>query len=756
MTFKRYSNPSRGEASTKGYSASVAPAPTDTRSAVLAATVAAAAGIAFQVGSKATRDALFLFSFGARALPVMVMATALLAIAFAFLSARALTAWGPGRVIPAAFAGSGVLILIEWGISFWFPRAAAVLVYLHCGCLGGLLISGLWSMVNERFDPRTVKLDLGSLTVWGTLGGAFGGLIAARVGQTLPATAMLPILAAFHFVSAAALSRLGQSPVATPRSAVPRPAEPPERSMRTGLRALAGSSYLRGLVGLMVLVTISEGFLDLALKSRTASTFAEQGELLRFFAVFYAVVSLFTLLVQTLASRFLMQKAGPAKTAAMLPAGVTLASAGALAVPGLASAAIARGVESMLSNSLFRGGYEVLFTPVSAREKRAVKPLADVGAARVGDLIAAGIAQAVLAGSMLHAPVILTALAAGVSIAAVWAALRLQAGYVSVLERGLRSRAIEFDFSSVQDGLTQSIMLKTLSPDEQSRILSRSGLVTLPAAWSESPHGERIADLRSRDPSRVRRSLRGEPVPVEIAFEVISLLARDDVARDAIENLRRAGPTVIEPLITGLLNPGEEFAVRRRIPLVLATYKIPRAVEGLGKGLEDRRFEVRYRCGRGLSHLMDLDSALRIAPALACEAVLREVEAGAGVWEGRRLLDRVDDEPWSPVLDDAIRSRADRSLEHVFTLLALVLPKEPLRIAFRGLHAEDPFLRGTSLEYLESSLPPEIRKPLWPYLEDRRPRRAAAVRPTEEALAKLIESNESMVIHLDELRRKGE
>ena len=153
---------------------------------------------------------------------------------------------------------------------------------------------------------------------------------------------------------------------------------------------------------------------------------------------------------------------------------------------------------------------------------------------------------------------------------------------------------------------------------------------------------------------------------------------------------------------------------------------------------------------------MDLDSALRIAPALACEAVLREVEAGAGVWEGRRLLDRFDDEPWSPVLDDAIRSRADRSLEHVFTLLALLLPKEPLRIAFRGLHAEDPFLRGTSLEYLESSLPPEIRKPLWPYLEDRRPRRAAAVRPTEEALAKLIESNESMVIHLDELRRKGE
>ena len=47
-------------------------------------------------------------------------------------------------MIPSAFAASGVLLMIEWAISPWFPRVAAVLVYLHCGCLGGLLISGFW------------------------------------------------------------------------------------------------------------------------------------------------------------------------------------------------------------------------------------------------------------------------------------------------------------------------------------------------------------------------------------------------------------------------------------------------------------------------------------------------------------------------------------------------------------------------------------------------------------------------------------
>jgi hypothetical protein len=345
-----------------------------------------------------------------------------------------------------------------------------------------------------------------------------------------------------------------------------------------------------------------------------------------------------------------------------------------------------------------------------------VKPLADVGAARIGDLVAAGLAQVVFAAAALHAATFLTALALAVSVLAAWVAVRMNAGYVRSLERGLRSRAIELDLSEVRDGTTRAIFMKTLGPMDLSRLL----------------------------PSSERKGT-----------ESIALLGRDDAARDAIDALRQAGPQIVEPLVTALLDPSEDFAVRRRIPLVLATYRTPRAFEGLSRGLADRRFEVRYRCGRGLSHLSELEPSFRIAPRLVTEAVLREVEVGAGVWEGRRILDRMDDEGWSPVVDDAIRERADRSLEHVFTLLALVLPRQPLRIAFRGLHVRDPFLRGTALEYLESALPPEIRKPLWPFLEDRRPRGAPTVKPTEEALADLLKQNESIVIQLDELRRGG-
>src|SRR6185436_12262581 len=53
----------------------------------------------------------------------------------------------------------------------------------------------------------------------------------------------------------------------------------------------------------------------------------------------------------------------------------------------------------------------------------------------------------------------------------------------------------------------------------------------------------------------------------------------------------------------------------------------------------------------------------------------------------------------------------------IFTVLGLALPPEPLRIALHAVQTDDPELRGTALEYLESILPPDVRAQLWPLLE---------------------------------------
>ena len=101
-----------------------------------------------------------------------------------------------------------------------------------------------------------------------------------------------------------------------------------------------------------------------------------------------------------------------------------------------------------------------------------------------------------------------------------------------------------------------------------------------------------------------------------------------------------------------------------------------------------------------------------------------------------------------------VQDRASQSLAHVFTLLSLVLPAEPLRTAFRALHTDDQRLRGTALEYLEGVLPSDIRERLWPFLGDN-PAPKGFTRSRDEIMADLLRSNESIVLNLEELRRKA-
>jgi hypothetical protein len=69
------------------------------------------------------------------------------------------------------------------------------------------------------------------------------------------------------------------------------------------------------------------------------------------------------------------------------------------------------------------------------------------------------------------------------------------------------------------------------------------------------------------------------------------------------------------------------------------------------------------------------------------------------------------------------------------------------------LHTDDTYLRGTALEYLESVVPREIRDRLWPFIESQRlPARTA--RPSDETLDDLMKSSQSILVNLEELKKR--
>ena len=348
-------------------------------------------------------------------------------------------------------------------------------------------------------------------------------------------------------------------------------------------------------------------------------------------------------------------------------------------------------------------------------------------------------------------------------------ARRLHRGYLKTLEKSLVLRGSYLD-SEEMDGAAQTAILQTLGAIDltQLRQQSTTTLAAQPPGDQEAvtreppataaaldPEVARMLELRSRSRPRVQAALADGPIPLELVPYVVPLLAWDEVARDAMKALRPVASRATGILTDYLLDSGSDFSIRRRLPLVLADCASQRAVDGLVAGLEDRRFEVRYRCGHVLRQLRAKEPSLRIDRDRVLQVIDREVAVDRGVWESRRLLDATDEDDTSPLLDEALRDRADRSLEHVFTMLSLILPAQPLRVAYRGLFTDDAMLRGTALEYLESALPEGLRRKLWPFLETPI-RRSRVSRSSGDALADLLKSEETISDRLDALKRLRE
>src|SRR6185295_10785515 len=129
--------------------------------------------------------------------------------------------------------------------------------------------------------------------------------------------------------------------------------------------------------------------------------------------------------------------------------------------------------------------------------------------------------------------------------------------------------------------------------------------------------------------------------------------------------------------------------------------------------------------------------SLRPDPGRVFEAALAEIRTAERLSEPPRMIDSYDEN--ADAAAEALWSSTDIRLEHVFRLLSLSLPREPLHIAFQALHTENTYLRGTALEYLDSVLPPGVREHIWKFLEGP-VIRSSPPKPAEVVLRNLMTS----------------
>jgi ATP:ADP antiporter, AAA family len=709
------------------------------RSMTYAIFCAAVVAAQFAAG-KATRDALFFTSLHVTTLPAMVTATSVCSIVLVVLQARAVRFVTPARLVPAAFTASGLLFAAEWLFRDRAPAVAAVVLYLHVSGAGPLLASGFWLIASERFNPRTAKKGFGRIAAAGTVGSLLGALLAERVAAVWGGPLMVLILAMFQFAAAALVGQVARAIPALPAAAGDAAHHVPR--MRGGLRVIADAPYLRNLSAMVLLGTTSAAVLDYVFKARAVETFGGGDALLRFFAMYYAGTSLIALVLQTATSRTVLERFGLGLTASTPSIALLAGSAAGLIAPGFGSLVIARGGESVFRSSLFRSGYELFFTPLPPAEKRAAKSVIDVAFDRIGDAAGAAFVRIaiLLAPAAQSSVLLLTAMATAAG--AIAAASRLNRWYLRTLESRLVERGGDLTDAAATVDPSTAIVVRNLHADSATRSGGGKATTVVTRTLASDRVERDIAVLRSGRAAEAQRILTREDGPgPELVPHVIPLLASDALADYALFALRKVAEERVGQLTDALLDPNQDHGVRRRLARVFSIAVSQRAADGLMLALDDPRFDVRFQTVRSLAAIVDRNPRIVIDRERIYRVVLQEVTVSRPVWESQRLLDGfVSTSP----LDAFVRDRAGQSLAHVFTLLSLVLPREPLQIAFRSLHSEDAFLRGTALEYLDGVLPPAIRQRLWPFLS--RPRVRPAAPPRTHVIADLLRTSPSETI----------
>jgi AAA family ATP:ADP antiporter len=706
---------------------------------MLTGATAAGAMIAQLVFGKAARDAQFLSTFSVSLLPAAMICTALLSMSGVIVLSRLMTRHSPARVVPWLFVWSALAFVVECLLTTVSLRVATALFYVHVGVFGATVISSFWSLVNERFDPYTAKLVVGRIASGGTIGGIVGSVIAWRLSAYLSFAMLLLLLSAMNGLCF--WGTLSLRAKTSPREPSQHPDQP---APALGLSHLSRTPYLRHLATFIALAGVASSILDYVLAAR-ATEFASGRSLLTFFAIFHMGVALVGFLVQVLVSRISLEKLGVSGTITTLPATVVATGAAALALPGLVTAVLLRASEAVLQNSLFRSGYELLYTPIAPAQKRALKLIIDVGFDRVGVAVGSGLTMAAIALFPASAERLLVVAVTGLGFANVFVSRKLHAGYIRSLEESLRTRSEDLgEGDGLGPGNQSTFLGSQLAPQssrapESTRVQPSEPARVNPApAVADTMAGDQllaaIQDLRSENTTRIRAVLSAPSLDRRLVAHVIPLLSRDNLAHEVVRVLRACAPRVSGQLVDTLLDPAADPIVRRRIPRALRAGESDVAVVGLTRALADDLFEIRHQAALALAAIAEKMPELPLSRDEVLAAVLREVAVDKDTWDNQRLKDALDDEDEQSA-SDILRERSWR-LEHVFTLLSLVHEREPLKLAFQALGCEDDRLRGTALEYLENVLAPEIRERLWTYLGDLREYRRSA-RPQTELLDEL-------------------
>ena len=301
--------------------------------------------------------------------------------------------------IPLAYTFFAVNLIAFWLFFFAFSEGAGIWAgrafFVWTSVFNLFVVSIFWSLMADLFRPAQAKRLFGFVAVGGTVGAVAGSSItaflAARVGPTnllLVSAAILGLamLTARKLMSTVSRTRLDNDPLRPPTAQIEQPLG---GGVFDGIRTVFASNYLLGIVGYMLLYTITATILYFQQAEIVEVSFADRAARTVFFARIDLAVNILTAVTQIFLTGRIVRRIGVALALAALPLVCVLGFAALGVAPTLMAIAIFQVLRRSSNYAIARPCREMLYTVIPRSAKYKAKNFIDTFVYRFGDQIGA-------------------------------------------------------------------------------------------------------------------------------------------------------------------------------------------------------------------------------------------------------------------------------------------------------------------------------------------------------------------------------
>lgn len=428
--------------------------------------------------AKPIRNGLFLANYGAHDLVYVYVGVPLVISLAMPLYARL-----GRRVAPRALVTGSLLffcgnVLVFWWAFRYHPRPwMAAAFYIWVNCYGIIAPVQAWTFANRVFDTRQAKRLFGLIGSGASFGAIVGGLLARVLAGPLGSVNLLLVLAVLIFVAAMLVNMAW----GIRRKEIPGaggPARVPYGFAETA-RVIAQSPYLRLLAAMVFIVAIVTQWTQFQFSLAAEVRYADDPDrLTRFFGGFNFYMGLLALLVQLFVTGPMLSQFGVAVTILVLPLALGFGSSLIFLAPALWAVMLTNALDQGLRFSVDKATFELLYLPIPANQKPAVKGMIDLLVNRIADG-AGGILLGVMTQGFSLVFFSLPGFGLGLRgvaavnlvLIAVWivVAIGLRRGYVDAIRESIRSYRlnVERETTRVLDRSTAQILTGSLTGSEE-------------------------------------------------------------------------------------------------------------------------------------------------------------------------------------------------------------------------------------------------------------------------------------------------